>query len=64
MKQIGAVSILTTMLLGLLAWGGTQISNNKTDIARVDAIQKIHYEAHQEMLKEIRGDVKLLLQRK
>lgn len=25
MKHIGAVSILTTMLLGLLAWGGTNI---------------------------------------
>ena len=62
--KIGATAILTTMLLGLLGWAGAQISDNSTNIARIDAVQKIHYQSHQEMLKEIRGDVKLLLQRK
>jgi hypothetical protein len=60
MKKFGAVSILTTIFLGLLAWGGSQVIENKTQLARLnesDSTQK-------ELLKEIRSDIKVLLQRR
>lgn len=68
--KIGAVAILTTMILGLASWGGTQIVNNSTNIAKIDAIQQTHYQVHNDKLellldmqKEQRADIKKLLQR-
>ena len=59
MKQIGAIAILSTMLLGFLAWGGSQIIDNKTDIAGL----KENIKSSLIMQSEIRTDIKKLLER-
>lgn len=57
--KIGAVGILSTMLLGLLAWAGNQIVDNGEKIARLEEREK----SHKELLIEVRGDVKQILKR-
>lgn len=44
MKQIGAASILTTMLFGLLAWGGNTLNRNSEAIATLKAREISHKE--------------------
>ena len=55
MKKGGAIAILTVMLTGLLAWGGTSI---------IDHGERISVnETKLELLQEVRDDVKTLLLR-
>ena len=53
MKQIGAISILITMLSGLLAWGGNTLNKNSQAIA----VLKAKEESHKELI--IRVDKKV-----
>lgn len=55
----GAIAILTTMLGGLLAWGGNTMVENGNRLTRLEAKE----ESTKELLKEVRNDVKILLQR-
>jgi len=67
MKKAGALTILTTIFLGLLSWGASQIINNKTDLATVSTqveSLKEKNEYDRKLWKEVRDDVKTLLQRK
>lgn len=59
MKKIGAVGILTTMLMGFLTWASGSIIQNKVDISKIDVKEKNNHE----LLREMRGDIKVLLQR-
>lgn len=56
MKQVGAIAILSTMLIGLVAWAGNNIVNHGLDIAILKANEK----NNKEILLEIRQDVKEL----
>jgi len=58
MKQAGALSILITMILGLLSFLSTQSFSQNAKILKLET-QEI---GTREMLKEIRTDVKNILQ--
>lgn len=59
MKKGIAVSILTTMVLGLAAWAGSNISKNTSEIAKL----KVHKQYMHNDIREIKADVKKLLER-
>jgi len=56
----GAIAILTTMVLGLASWAGSNVIDNKQKIARLEMNQ----ETTHDMLKEVRADVKELLRKR
>jgi len=56
----GAIAILTTMVLGLASWAGSNVIDNKQKIARLETNQVTTHE----MLKEVRDDVKELLKKR
>jgi len=55
----GAVAILTAILTGLVAWGGTSIQKNNDRIIRLES----RAESSRELLKEVRDDVKIILRK-
>jgi len=55
----GAIAILTTMIAGLLAWGGTSIQENNNRIIVLETKE----ETYRQLLKEVRDDVKVILQK-
>lgn len=57
MKKAGALTILISMLTGLLAWGGVNIITNGKDIVKLIERDK----SNKELLIEMRKDVKTLL---
>ena len=57
MKKLGAVSILTTIILGLSAFAGNVIFENSKDIASIITKEDILYQD----IKEIKQDIKILL---
>ena len=59
MKKSIAVSILSTMLLGFLSWSALAIIEAKTDIARLEILEK----SNKEILIEMRSDIKSLLRK-
>ena len=59
MKRAGAVSILTTILLGLSAFAGNAIFENAKSISSIKTKEGILYDD----VKEIKKDIKQLLQR-
>ena len=59
MKKLGAYSILLTMCLGLSAFAGRTMIKNMIDIAALKTKEEIIYDD----LKEIKRDIKILLQR-
>jgi len=59
MMKRGAISILTTMLLGLAAWAGTAIIENRVNISELKTGGKY---MHQDV-RDIKADVKILLRR-
>lgn len=59
MKKLGAISILTTMLLGLGAWAGSQIIDSKGRLSKLEAYDM----TTRELLKEMRTDIKVILRR-
>lgn len=58
MKYKGAIAILMTMFLGVLAFAGQVIFENAKDISGM----KVFEQSLHEDVKEIKADVKLLLQ--
>ena len=58
MRKMIAGTILSIMAAGL-AWAGTNFINYGTRIAILEEKEK----THKELLKEVRNDVKVLLQR-
>jgi len=56
MKNIGAKSILVTMMLGVLGFLGHLVFAN----AQAVAVLKIKEQSSKEMIKEIKSDVKWL----
>lgn len=60
MTKAGAVAILTTIFLGLAGWAGTEIIEHSVEIAKI----KKENETTLTLLKEVRDDVKIILQRK
>ena len=60
MKFKGAITILTTMILGVLAVAGSQIIDNTKDLSYMKAEEKNMHED----IREIKNDVKKLLERK
>lgn len=65
MIKAGAVSILTTVFSGLLAWGAVQIVEVKSDISSAKVrIENLRDQDKQqlELLQEVRQDIKILLQ--
>jgi hypothetical protein len=60
MKKFTAVSILTTIFLGLSAFAGKVVFENAKDIAGM----KIFEQSLHEDVREIKADVKKLLERR
>lgn len=60
MKRAGAVTILTTILLGLSAFAGNIIFENSKSISAIITKEEILYDD----VKEIKNDIKKLLGRK
>ena len=54
MTKVGAVSILTTVFLGLFAWAGTEIVSIRERVVR----NETERETSKEILKEIRQEQK------
>lgn len=59
MKKITALGILITILLGLYAWGGSNIFQNAKDIATL----KVEVTERKDDIAEIKKDVKTILGR-
>lgn len=59
MKKVTAVSILVTIFLGLSAFAGKVVFDNSKDIAGM----KVFEQSLHEDVKEIKADVKKLLER-
>lgn len=66
-SKIIASGILTAIFGGMVAWAGTQIVDNKTEIAVLkkqnESLIDIVKEVREEQ-KEMREDIKILLQRR
>ena len=60
MKRVGAIGILTTIILGLSAFAGNIVFENSKSISAIIIKESIIYDD----VKEIKKDIKKLLQRK
>lgn len=59
MRKSGAIAILTTMFLGLMGWTSTTIIENRVQLSALEERER----TNSELLKEVRDDVKTILEK-